>query len=89
MKALTPSFLSLSKAPCRKSLDTSSFSSNHMTTNGSNQLQDKERDNMSFCADQVAVGGDVCMRILTLDTRVRASGKWTAPCSTHCRATSP
>lgn len=42
MTVLTPSFLSLSRAPCRKSLDTSSFSSNHMMTNGSNQLQKKK-----------------------------------------------
>lgn len=44
MTVVTPSFLSLSRAPCRKSLETSSFSSNHMMTNGSNQLQkEKER----------------------------------------------
>lgn len=41
---VTPSFLSLSRAPCRKSLDTSSFSSNHMITNGSNQLQKEKED---------------------------------------------
>lgn len=43
LKTVTPSFLSLSRAPCRKSLDTSSFSSNHMMTNGSNQLQSKNQ----------------------------------------------
>ncbi len=36
---LTPSFLSRSRAPCKKSRDTSSFSSNHWMTNGSNHLQ--------------------------------------------------
>lgn len=36
---LTPSFLSRSSAPCRKSRDTSSFSSNHWITKGSNHLQ--------------------------------------------------
>ncbi len=36
---LTPSFLSLSRAPLRKSIATSSFSSNHWITNGSNHLQ--------------------------------------------------
>lgn len=36
---LTPSFLSLSKAPCKKSRETSSFSSSHWMTNGSNHLQ--------------------------------------------------
>jgi len=35
---ITPSFLSLSRAPWRKSRDTSSFSSNHWMTNGSNHL---------------------------------------------------
>lgn len=37
---LTPSFLSLSSAPCRKSRDTSSFSSSHWITKGSNQLEE-------------------------------------------------
>lgn len=36
---LTPSFLSRSKAPCRKSRDTSSFSSSHWMTKGSNHLE--------------------------------------------------
>lgn len=35
----TPSFLSLSSAPCRKSKETSSFSSSHCITNCSNHLQ--------------------------------------------------
>lgn len=34
----TPSFLSLSRAPCRKSRETSSFSSSHWITKGSNHL---------------------------------------------------
>lgn len=34
---LTPSFLSLLKAPCKYSKDTSSFSLSHCITNGSNQ----------------------------------------------------
>lgn len=37
---LTPSFLSRSSAPCRKSRDTSSFSSNHWMTKGSNHLEE-------------------------------------------------
>lgn len=37
----TPSFLSLSSAPCRKSRDTSSFSSSHWMTKGSNQLEQR------------------------------------------------
>lgn len=91
MKAFTPSFLSLSRAPCRKSLDTSSFSSNHMTTNGSNQLQRKERAEAAWvsvprCERQ---GVDAVYKTLTLDTQVRASGKCAALCSTHCRAISP
>lgn len=36
----TPSFLSLSRAPCRNSRDTSSFSSSHCITNCSNHLQE-------------------------------------------------
>jgi hypothetical protein len=36
---LTPSFLSRSRAPCRKSRDTSSFSSSHWMTKGSNHLE--------------------------------------------------
>lgn len=38
---LTPSFLSRSSAPCRKSRDTSSFSSSHWITKGSNQLEER------------------------------------------------
>lgn len=38
----TPSFLSLSRAPCRKSKETSSFSSSHCITNCSNHLQGSE-----------------------------------------------
>lgn len=37
----TPSFLSRSSAPCRKSRDTSSFSSSHWITKGSNQLEER------------------------------------------------
>lgn len=39
---LTPSFLSLSRAPFRKSMATSSFSSSHWMTKGSNHLRDEE-----------------------------------------------
>lgn len=38
---LTPSFLSLSSAPWRNSIETSSFSSSHCMTNGSNHLKIK------------------------------------------------
>lgn len=38
----TPSFLSLSRAPCRKSKETSSFSSSHCITNCSNHLQGRK-----------------------------------------------
>ena len=91
MKAFTPSFLSLSRAPCRKSLDTSSFSSNHMTTNGSNQLQRKERAESAWASVPrwERQGVDAVYKTLTLDTQVRASGKCAALCSTHCRAISP
>lgn len=37
-RGLTPSFLSLSRAPLRKSMATSSFSSSHWITKGSNHL---------------------------------------------------
>lgn len=46
---LTPSFLSRSSAPLRKSMATSSFSSSHWMTNGSNHLKEKktfERSNL-------------------------------------------
>lgn len=61
MIVVTPSFLSLSRAPCRKSLDTSSFSSNHMITKGSNQLQEEERTSrgrIKVTASQVNIGCD-------------------------------
>lgn len=41
MSRLTPSFLSLPNAPWRNSMDTSSFSSSHCMTKGSNHLQNK------------------------------------------------
>lgn len=39
LSGLTPSFLSLPSAPWRNSMDTSSFSSSHCITKGSNHLQ--------------------------------------------------
>ena len=90
IKAITPSFLSLSRAPWRKSLDTSSFSSNHMMTNGSNQLQNEKknvhRECFEYCSRKSV---HAVWKILTLDIQGRASGKWSAPCSIHYRATSP
>lgn len=91
-KAVTPSFLSLSRAPCRKSLETSSFSSNHMMTNGSNQLENKRNkksqpEPVAHCVECRSRNRCV-QRTLTPDIQVRASGKWPAPCSTRYRATS-
>lgn len=40
---LTPSFLSLPSAPWRNSMDTSSFSSSHCMTKGSNHLEKKNK----------------------------------------------
>lgn len=45
-KHLTPSFLSLSRAPCMNSMDTSSFSSSHCSTNCWNHLE-KARHNVN------------------------------------------
>lgn len=48
----------------------------------------KEQRQHESRAKEVALE-DTLLFILTLDIQVRASGRWTAPCSTHCRATSP
>lgn len=50
--ALTPSFLSLPSAPWRNSIDTSSFSSSHCITKGSNHLEK--------ASDVTTTKGNVC-----------------------------
>lgn len=59
LRRLTPSFLSLSRAPLRKSMATSSFSSSHWITKGSNHLP---RDRFT------PFGGEYSCRIYSFHT---------------------
>ena len=101
---LTPSFLSLSRAPCMNSTDTSSFSANHCSTNCTNHLHGETQ--ASYPNPNISIKDQFKNHMikhnasppslwenstlaLTTGSRGRRPWRSAAPWHTRCRATWP